>query len=133
MAKLLTRSQILKTTQGYRTEELYVSAWEGTVLVRELTAQEVGELGTLAENVRAADPSSGVMLSEIVSFFPVIAAWVVVDEQLESILTADDVRAMTGSNLVVIRPIVELAFKLSELESLQAQPDGEDEKPDPNG
>lgn len=136
MSKYLTRAGIIEQTHGYRTAEMEIPEWGGTVLVRELTANQLTQLGIVSANLQAdqieaaqEDPELvkvNLDMSAIVDLFPLVVSWCVVDENMRPILTAEDVQGMTGSSVAPIQRIVAKAMELTGVS------DDEAEEPDPN-
>ena len=114
VSKTLTRADIVATTHGFRTELVQVPEWGGDVLVREMTAQEVGRLGKMA--IETGMDETAMALGTIESL-PLLVSWVVIDPTTQqSILSEKDVQQMTGSNYRILERIVEASVRLSELE-----------------
>jgi len=129
---LLNRKQIVKRTQGYKTEVVPVPEWGGEVIVRELSADETTKIGIAAMDADGVDIAAPVVaLDQIVETLPKIVSWCVVDEDLKPILTLEDVKAMTASNMEVINMLGTKALELSGLteEMDEAEVDAE---ADPN-
>lgn len=131
---LLNRKQIVKRTQGYKTEVVPVPEWGGEVIVRELTADETTKIGVAAMDADGLDIGAPVVsLDQIAETMPKIVAWTVVDEDLNPILTVEDVKAMTASNMEVINMLGTKALELSGLTEELGDDEAEAEaEPDPN-
>ena len=130
---ILSRDAIRKKTQGYKTQVVPIPSWGGEVIVRELTGEEVTQVGLAAVDEEGNPQADGVTLSNILAAMPQIVAWTVVDEGLQPILTVEDVRAMTSEHLDVIQELAEIALELSDLTEATGEEDGqEDGEPDPN-
>lgn len=120
--KLLNREQILKTTHGFQTQE--VEAFNGVVLVRQLTAAEFNEVTVSMVNTgeitleTAQEQLAEIKLDPVslTSMFPQIVAWTVVDEDMESILSLEDVQAMVGTWMSDLQVVAATALELSGLE-----------------
>ena len=127
---LLNRKQIVKRTQGYKTEVVSVPEWGGDVIVRELTADETTKIGVAAMDAEGLDIGAPVVsLDQIAETMPKIVAWTVVDEDLNPLLTVEDVKAMTASNMEVIN---RLGTKALELSGLTEEMDEAEAEQDPN-
>ena len=126
--KALTRAEIVKKTHGYQTEWVDIPEWGGKVLVRELTAEEVTKIGVAAIHTgEGLDPTvAAVRIEDIATVLPQVVSWTVVDEDLNSILSETDIKAMSGNSMEAIQTLAEKAFELSGLL------EDEDEEPDPN-
>ena len=127
--KQLNRKQIVEKTHGYKTEKVDIPEWDGFVYVRELTAPEVTKVG-----LSSVDPEEGVVSKTVIALeammdvIPQIVAWAVVDEDLNPVLSLEDVQGMTGENLPVIQMLGYKALELSGLtEDTEEEEDGEPE------
>jgi len=136
MGKYLSRDQILTTQEGIRTQEVPVPEWGGVVLVRELTAIQAAELGLFAVSDDGRISMDGdkldrdsVSVTELVAMFPRVVAACVVDEDLNAVLSIDDVRAMGARSSAPIQRIAEIALNISGLSDTETDDESEDSPP----
>ena len=126
MPKLLTRSQIVEQQTTLKTQEEPIPEWGGSVLVRELTAIEVSQLGISVFTGSGPVSSSDLQdlqdldtvpldLDDLVDRFPFIVSCAVVDQDLNQILTEEDVSSMSGRSAEPIMRIVSTCLTLSDL------------------
>lgn len=123
----LTKAQIVEA-QALRTDAVDVPEWgEGAqVRVRELTTAEILALvreifagsgqamPTDRDEVAAMLADGDLDLAALVDLFPQVVAWCVVDEDLEPILSLEDVERFAGRSFNVIQRIAERALELSD-------------------
>ena len=127
MPKLLTRSQIVEQQAALKTQEEPIPEWGGSVLVRELTAIEVSQLGISVfagsgsvsssdmQDIQDLDDTISLDLDDLVDRFPFIVSCAVVDQDLNQILTEEDVSSMSGRSAEPIMRIVSTCLTLSDL------------------
>lgn len=111
---MLNREQILQNVGGVRREQ--IDAFGGKVLVRELSAELLMSVGVQAQE-GMGDASA------MAAVFPQIVAACLVDEDMEPLLTIEDVARMPASAFDDIQAV---ALKALELSGLLAE--GEAEK-----
>lgn len=140
MSTYLSRKQIV-STQGISTAEVECPEWGGKVLVRELTAIEATDIGLTAvaggasisrKTLGKGKTRDTVPTSGLVDMFPRIVAMCVVDEDLNPILSEDDVRSLSARSVAPIQRIADKAFDLSELSDKDEDEDDEEGQSDPN-
>lgn len=125
----LSRSKIIEKTHGYKTEVVHIPEWGGDVLVRELNSSEVTRIGASAIDATGTTDmdliqAQGIGNMELVAgMMPQIVAWTVCDENLNPILSVEDVRKMTAQNMEIIQMLGEKALELSGLLDEASEPD----------
>jgi len=120
MSKYLSRDDILQT-QGIRTDEVDVPEWGGKVLVRELSATEVTQIGFgMADG---EGKKIKVDLAKLGEYIPHILAWCIVDENLDSVFDLDSVKRLASKSVAPVQRIIAKIMDLSDLSS-----DEEDEE-----
>lgn len=122
MGKYLSRDDIL-STQGIRTDEVDVPEWGGKVLVRELSATEVTQIGFAMAEQGGGEVE--VDLAKLGEYVPQMIAWCVVDESLSSVFSLDDVNQLSAKS---INPVQQIIAKVMELSDLSPDEEGEPEK-----
>lgn len=115
MGKYLTRAQVQVTVQGIHTEPLEVPEWGGTILIRELTTEEVTKLGVETVGITGTVTRETLPVEAIVSMLPQLVAWAAVDEELHPLFTLREVERMSARNLDVIQRIAEKTLEISGL------------------
>ena len=129
MAQYLNRSEIIEHAHGFKTDVVDVPEWGGRVLVREMSVPEVTEVGmnVLAtsgkvtkeeiDELGAVDNLASFKLDikALGSLFPIIVAWCVVDENMNSLFTLGDVQQMTSASSEPVQRIAQKALILSGL------------------
>lgn len=121
MVKYLTREAIVEAAHGYNTKPVPAPEWGGTLLVRELLMPELLLIAERAleggADIEMADLANITFdLTAVADLFPTIASWVIVNEDMESILTEEDVSRMTVSGMPVLERVIDATFELSSLE-----------------
>lgn len=130
MAKFLTRDVIL-AAQGFKTEEIEVPEWGGSVLVRALSAVEVSSVGL---GIIATDESSDrltitskegntIDIAKAIDLYPKIVAYALVDGEGNQLLSEKDARSLSMASQDAMQRIVNVALRLSGLTA-----DDEDEE-----
>jgi hypothetical protein len=119
MTKFLTRNQILAAQAGVKTEEVEVSEWGGVVLVRELYAHEITELGLQAVAAAGGRVDSASLenldVARLAPVFPLIASYAIVDEELNPVLSEADVRQLRARSSEALQRVVNTALGLTDL------------------
>lgn len=121
MSTYLSRDDILNA-QDFRTDEVDVPEWGGTVLVRELSAPEM-----LKVRFRTFEEEEGgfrINLAEYAENIPAMISWCVIDERGVSILSIDDVNRLSAKSVRPANRIITKIMKLSRL----TENEGKDEK-----
>ena len=124
MSKYLSRDDILQT-QGIRTDEVEVPEWGGKVLVRELSATEVTQIGFAMADEK--DTKVKVDLAKLGEYIPHILAWCIVDENLDSVFDLDSIRRLASKSIAPVQRIIAKIMDLSNL-SPDEEEEGEPEK-----
>lgn len=111
MSKYLSREEIL-AAQDLRTDEVETPEWAegGTVLIRELSAAEVDQLGF---DVAKEDGSVDLRRARGMRFR--LVAWGVIDEDGNNLFSVKDAKALGKKSRIVIDRIAEAVMKLSGL------------------
>ena len=123
MTTYLSRDDILNA-QDFRTDEVDVPEWGGTVLVRELSAPEMLKVRLRVFEEEDEEGESRINLAEYAENIPAMISWCVVDERGMSILSIDDVNRLSAKS---VRPANRIIAKLMKLSRL-AENEGKDEK-----
>ena len=124
MSKYLSRDDILQT-QGIQTDEVEVPEWGGKVLVRELSATEVTQIGFAMADEK--DTKVKVDLAKLGEYIPHILAWCIVDENLDSVFDLDSIRRLASKSIAPVQRIIAKIMDLSNL-SPDEEEEGEPEK-----
>ena len=93
-----------------KTVEVDVPEWGGTVLVRELTAGEVDEMG-----FSMATPDGSLDATKAKSFRIKAAAWCIVDEDGKSVFTEKDIRELGQKSHSAIERITNAIMEISNI------------------
>jgi len=123
--KFLTREQILAAQAGVKTQEVEVSEWGGSVLVRELYAHEITELGLQAVAAAGGRVDNASLenldIAQLAPVFPMIAAYAIVDEELNPVLSEKDVRQLRARSSEALQRVVNTALGLTDLTAPEGQ------------
>jgi len=124
MTTYLSRDDILNA-QDFRTDEVDVPEWGGTVLVRELSALEMLKVRFRVYEGEDAEGRLRTNRAKYAENIPAMISWCVVDERGVSILSIDDVNRLSAKS---VRPADRIIAKIMKLSRLaEAENEGEDE------
>ena len=130
----LTREEILGV-QGVKTEEVAVPEWGGVVLVRELAAAEVTQIGMNLVAAASDEATIGggrsartVQVEQLAEHFPRIVAQCVVDgpDTLRPVLSLQDVERFSAGST---EPLQRIAGKAMQLTGMYSEGDEEEGEP----
>lgn len=123
--KILSREQITSriSSDGLAREEVDVPEWGGVVLVRELTASEVTGIGLDVLSRREGDRES-ITLTEISDLFPMIVSYGLIDEEGNSVVTADEAKRFRAGDAAVLGRLAETVLRLSNITKQTGEAEG---------
>lgn len=118
MSTYLSRDDIL-SAQDFRTDEVEVPEWGGTVLVRELSAMEAENIG-----FSMADKQGNIDLSKAKGLAVRTVALGVIDEDYRKVFTRKDVEALGKHSRIAINRI---ATRIMQLSGMSPEPDKDED------
>lgn len=118
MTTYLSRDDILNA-QDFRTDEIDVPEWGGTVLVRELSAAEADKTG-----FSMADKQGNIDLSKAEGLAIRVVALGVIDEKHRRVFTEKDVEALGRRSRLAINRVATRIMQLSGLASETDEDEG---------
>jgi len=120
MTDYLSRESILDI-QDCKTEEVYIPEWNGTVIVRELTASEADNVG-----FGVLDEHGEIDVRKAKGKTVQIVSWATIDESGNKLFTPKDVKALGEKSRTVIERLADKIMHLSGL--AKDDEEGEEEK-----